>query len=86
MGLSLEDGVTILCYHLLGTKKGALGKKGKGKTYTLPEFHLFSGQSEVGGAAIYLPLIPGWESKPPTHSAGGGGKGQPYLGVPELLC
>ena len=32
---------------------------------------------------MYLPLIPGWASKPPTHSAGDGGKGQPYLGVPE---
>jgi hypothetical protein len=37
-------------------KKGALGKRGKGKTHTPPEFYLFSGLSGVGG----LPLISGW--------------------------
>jgi hypothetical protein len=32
--------------HLLGTKKGAQGKKGK--THTPPEFHLISGLSGMG--------------------------------------
>ena len=34
---------------LLGTKKGGPGEEGEGETHTLPEFHLFSGQSGMGG-------------------------------------
>jgi hypothetical protein len=34
---------------LLGTKKGHRGCPGEGETHTLPEFHLFSGQSGMGG-------------------------------------
>jgi hypothetical protein len=33
----------------VGTKKGAQGKRGKGKAHTLPEFYLSSGQSGMGG-------------------------------------
>ena len=41
-GEGVFSGLTVL-----GIKKGALGKRGKGKTHTPPEFHLFSGQPGV---------------------------------------
>ena len=44
---------------LLGTKKGAQEKRGKGKTHTPPEFHLFSGQSGVGGLLSTFHSSPG---------------------------
>jgi hypothetical protein len=70
---------------LLGTKKGGPGEEGEGETHTLPEFHLFSGQSGVGGLLSTFHSSPGGHLSPLTHSSGGG-KGKPYLGVPELLC
>jgi hypothetical protein len=42
-----------------GTKKGALGKRGKGKTHTPPEFHLCSGQSGMGGLLSTFHSSPG---------------------------
>ena len=54
-----------------GTKKGTLGKRGKGKTHTPPELCILWSVRH-GRAAIYLPLIPGWAFKPLTHSSGGG--------------
>lgn len=33
---------------LLGTKKGSPKEEGGGKTHTMPEFYLFSGQSGMG--------------------------------------
>ena len=66
----------------MGTKKGPLGRGGKEKTHTLPEFYLFSGLSGVGGLlSIYLPLISGWAFKPLTHSLGGG-QGAALPGIP----
>jgi hypothetical protein len=67
----------LLAYKLVGTKKGALGKSGKGKTHNSPEFYIFSRR-----AAIYLPLIPGWEFKPLTHSSRSG-QGAALPGIPE---
>lgn len=69
----------------MGTKKGgALGKKGGRDPYLsrVPPM-LWSVRS--GRAAIYLPLILRWTSKPLTHSSGGG-KGQPYLGAPGYFA
>lgn len=61
-----------------------MGCPGKGKTYTLPVYYLFSVLSDIGGL-LYLPLIPRWAPKPLTHYLGVG-NGQPYLGLQELLC
>jgi hypothetical protein len=63
---------------------GGLGKRGKGKAHTLPEFHLFSGQSGMGGLLSTYPLIPGWAFLYPNLQ--GMAKGQPCLGTPELPC
>jgi hypothetical protein len=68
-----------VCWEL---KRGALGKRRKGKTLTLPEFHLFSGQSGVGE----LPSLSthpqvGIQAFDPLFRGGGRvAKGQPYLG------
>jgi hypothetical protein len=43
----------------LGTKKGAQGKRGKGKTLTPPEFYLFSRLSGVGGLLSTFHSSPG---------------------------
>jgi hypothetical protein len=58
--------LNILAYQLLnanifllGTKKGGLGKRGKGKTHTPPEFHLFSGLSGMGGLLSTFHSSPG---------------------------
>jgi hypothetical protein len=54
---------------ILGTKKGAQGKRGKGNphpTRVLPILWFV----RSGRAAIYLPLIPRWAFKPLTHSSG----------------
>ena len=63
-------------------RKGGPGKRGKG---TSPEFYIFSGLSGMGW--LHVPSTHPWGAcKPLTHSSGPGGKGKPYLGVPELLC
>ena len=71
--------------HVWGKEKGDPGEEGEGKTTPRQSF-TYSLVCQAWEGCMYLPLIPGWASKPLTHSAGDGGKGQPYLGVPELLC
>ena len=75
----------FLCFAnciLLGTKKGAQGKEWEGEDphpNRVPPMLL---SVRCGRVAIYLPLIPGWASKPLTHSSGCG-KGQAVLpGIP----
>jgi hypothetical protein len=57
-----------VCWEL---KRGTLGKWGKGKTHAPPEFHIFSGQSGVGGLLPNLSIHP-WVGIPLSHSSGGG--------------
>jgi hypothetical protein len=63
--------------YLLGTKRGGPGEEaGGGKTHTPPEFHLFSGQSGVGGLPYtfhstmgghsFIPLFREWPRGSPT--------------------
>ena len=69
---------------VLGTKKGTLGKREEEDSHPARVLPMLW-SVRCRRAAICLPLTPGWASKPLTHSSGGG-KGQPYLGFPELLC
>jgi hypothetical protein len=52
-------------------KKGVQGKRGKGKSLTPPEFHLFSGLSGMGGLLHTLSTHP-WVGIPLSYSSGGG--------------
>jgi hypothetical protein len=71
--------------QVLGIEKGGPGEEGEGKLTPHQSF-TYSLVCQAWDGCMYLPLIPVWASKPLTHSSGGGGRGQPYLGVPELLC
>jgi hypothetical protein len=71
--------------HSVGNlKKGALGKRGKGKDPHPARVPPILWSVRHGRAANYLPLIPGWAFLYPTLQ--GVAKGQPYLGFPELSC
>ena len=71
----------FLCFAnciLLGTKMGSQGKEWEGEDPHPNRVPPMLWSVRPGRAAIYLPLIPGWASKPLTHSSGFG-KGQAVL-------
>ena len=70
------------CWEL---KRGALGKRGKGKGPHPARVPPILWSVSHGRAANNLPLIPGYASKPLTQYSRGG-QGQPYLGTLEILC
>jgi hypothetical protein len=53
----------------LGTKRGAQGEGGRKNPHPARVLPILW-SVRYGRAAIYLPLIPGWASKPLTHSSG----------------
>ena len=57
---------------MLETKKGGPGEDGEGEDPHLARVPTMLWSVRRGRAAIYLSLIPGWASKPLTHSLGGG--------------
>ena len=56
--LSHVDGITIPLLPPVGNKMGPWGREG-GKTHALPEFHLCSGQADVGGLPDAFHSAPG---------------------------
>jgi hypothetical protein len=65
---------------LLGTNKGVLGKRGKGRP-TPHQSSTYLWSVRHGRAAIHFPSIPGWASKRLAHSSGAG-KGAVLPGSP----
>jgi hypothetical protein len=70
----------ILASGLLGTKTGALGKRGRKDPHPARVLPVLWSVRH-GRAAIDFPLIPGWAFKPLIHSSGSG-QGVALPGIP----
>ena len=81
-GAQLPWTLTLDCWEL---KRGGPGEKGEGEDPHPARVPLILWSVRRGRAAIYLPLIHGWASKPLTHSWGGVAKGPPGIPGATLL-